>query len=151
MARDLPCVDLNPMCARTARLWPGPFAVRRPAVETNDKLSYRPRMPKSRRRRRPATARRRPARAEGSGGTPEPEPRLSGRVTLPPAPRFRPTWHRVTGIALVVVGVVVVALNLIDRADKSILPGGHNELYFLLGLALAGYGTWWLGLFDRPA
>jgi hypothetical protein len=27
--------------------------------------------------------------------------------------------------------------------------GGHSELYFILGLVVAGASTWLLGLFDR--
>lgn len=31
------------------------------------------------------------------------------------------------------------------------LPGGHSELYLLLGVAIAGYSTWWFGWFDRES
>jgi hypothetical protein len=30
-----------------------------------------------------------------------------------------------------------------------VLPGGHNEFYLLIGMAAAGYSTWWFGWFDR--
>ena len=33
--------------------------------------------------------------------------------------------------------------------DVTVLPFGHNELYLLLGLAMALASTWFLGLFDR--
>lgn len=33
--------------------------------------------------------------------------------------------------------------------DVTLLPGGHSELYLLLGIAVAGSSTWFLGLFDR--
>ena len=81
----------------------------------------------------------------------EPLPARSGRYT-PPADqsfRFRPAWHRVVGIAQLVVGIAIVAINYIDYADLRILPGGHSELYFLLGLVIAGGSIWWFGWFDR--
>ena len=33
--------------------------------------------------------------------------------------------------------------------DLMLLPGGHSELYLLLAIAVAVYGTRFLGLFDR--
>ncbi len=34
-------------------------------------------------------------------------------------------------------------------ADLALLPFGHSELYLLLGVAVAGWSTRFLGLFDR--
>lgn len=33
----------------------------------------------------------------------------------------------------------------------KVMPGGHNALYFVLGLAVAAYGAWWLGVSDHSA
>ncbi len=65
--------------------------------------------------------------------------------------RFRATWHRLVGAGLLVVGVLVVILNDVMRLqpDLTLLPGGHNELYLVAGMASAAYSTWWFGWFDR--
>ncbi len=64
--------------------------------------------------------------------------------------RHRPGWHRWTGWAQVAVGIALVLLNYAQDFGPRLLPGGHSELYFLLGLMTAGGGSWWLGVFDRP-
>jgi len=56
----------------------------------------------------------------------------------------------VIGWSLVALGAAIVVINYVDYLDYGILPGGHNEGYFFAGLALAGSGSWWIGLFDRP-
>jgi hypothetical protein len=119
-------------------------------------------MPVSKKRAKPTRARRgrggsagRPARAATVGsedGFPQ-SPSVPRRVTAPPPPRFRirPTWHKVAGFTLIVLGVVVAILNDVPINERAgLLPGGHSEGYLLLGAVVAGYGTWWLGLFDRP-
>ncbi len=75
----------------------------------------------------------------------------STRYTPPPATRFRPTWHKVVGWVQVAVGLVVVVVNYGAELGLDVMPGGHKEAYFLLGILVAGGGTWWLGIFDRPA
>lgn len=79
-----------------------------------------------------------------------PEP--SARYT-PPAPAFRlrPAWHRVAGWLGVLVGVLIAVLNdaMVLVEDVTLLPGGHLELYLLIGIAVAGASSWFLGLFDR--
>ena len=75
----------------------------------------------------------------------------SGRYT-PPAPlqaRMRPTWHKVIGAVQLLLGVAIVIINYIDYDDFHILPGGHKEAYFLLGMLIAGASSWWFGAFDR--
>lgn len=69
----------------------------------------------------------------------------------PPSPkyRFRPGWHKAVGWALVVLGAAIAVVNDLAFFEIRVLPGGHSELYLLLGIAVAGYGSWWLGLFDR--
>ena len=64
--------------------------------------------------------------------------------------KSRPEWQRPVGIVAVSVGIGVVVANFLDRIglDFAVLPGGHNTLYFLGGLILAGVGVWWLGLLD---
>jgi hypothetical protein len=37
-----------------------------------------------------------------------------------------------------------------SRVGVEVMPGGHSELYLPLGLLVAGFGSWWTGLFDRP-
>lgn len=56
------------------------------------------------------------------------------------------------GVFVVIVNYVfVVIVNYVDLANLKLLPGGHNEGYFFLGLVLAGVGLYYfLGLFDRP-
>jgi hypothetical protein len=81
------------------------------------------------------------------------DPQPTSRYT-PPAPkvlRMRPTWHRVVGAAIMIVGVAIAITNdlIFVGASRSPLPGGHSELYLILALAVAGYGTWWFGWFDR--
>jgi len=50
------------------------------------------------------------------------------------------------------VGAAVAVVNDLQWASSglSILPGGHSELYLLAAVAVAAYGGWWLGVFDRP-
>jgi len=48
-------------------------------------------------------------------------------------------------------GVVIAVLNDVTRLGPRLVPGGHSELYLLLAMAVAGYGGWWLGIFDRPS
>lgn len=51
---------------------------------------------------------------------------------------------------MVAAGVALVLANYAQDFGPRVLPGGHNELYFLLGIMIAGSGSWWLGVFDRP-
>lgn len=77
----------------------------------------------------------------------------SSRYTPPhKAIRLRPGWHKTVGFALVIVGFAIVILNILmgGGSDLTLLPGGHNELYLFLGLAMAAYSMWWFGWFDRP-
>ena len=65
--------------------------------------------------------------------------------------RVRPRWHRFAGWGGVLVGVTVAALNdlMLMGEDVTLLPGGHSELYLMLGISVAAAATWFLGLFDR--
>ena len=65
--------------------------------------------------------------------------------------RVRPRWHRVAGWGGVSAGVLIAILNdaMLMTEGLRLLPFGHNELYLLLGLIVAGSSTWFLGLFDR--
>jgi len=56
----------------------------------------------------------------------------------------------VLGWGLVALGIVIGVLNDVARIGPKVVPGGHNELYLLLAVGVAGYGGWWLGIFDRP-
>lgn len=48
-------------------------------------------------------------------------------------------------------GVLIAAVNdlMLIGEDVILLPGGHSELYLLLGIAVAAGSTRLLGLFDR--
>lgn len=83
--------------------------------------------------------------------TAEEWPELTPRYTPPLVrQRRRPPWHRLTGWLLAAAGVALVLANYAQDFGPRVLPGGHNELYFLLGIVIAGTGSWWLGVFDRP-
>lgn len=79
-------------------------------------------------------------------------PQASSRYTPPqPAVRLRPRWHRPLGWLGVAIGLLVVVLNdgMLMTNHVQLLPGGHSELYLLVGIGLAAASTWFLGLFDR--
>jgi hypothetical protein len=42
----------------------------------------------------------------------------------------------------VAVGLLVVLVNYGAELGLDVMPGGHQEAYFLLGLFIAGAGTW---------
>lgn len=64
--------------------------------------------------------------------------------------RLRPGWHKAVGVGFIVFGVTVIVLNDVMRvADVTLLPGGHSELYLLLGIVIAAYSLKWFGWFDR--
>jgi hypothetical protein len=63
---------------------------------------------------------------------------------------YRPPWHRILGWVLIAIGALIVVVNDAAYVDINLMPGGHNEAYFVLGLLVAGFGSWWTGLFDRP-
>lgn len=65
--------------------------------------------------------------------------------------RVRPDWHRPAGITVVVIGAALILVNYAEHLDINWMPGGHQEAYFLLGIAIAAFGAWFLSAFDRPA
>lgn len=75
----------------------------------------------------------------------------SGRYTPPRSStvRIRGTRDKVIGIVLLVIGVAIVVVNYVDYDGMHLLPGGHQEYYFFLGLAIAATSMWWFGAFDR--
>ena len=50
---------------------------------------------------------------------------------------------------LVGVGVAIANDAMLVAEDLTLLPGGHAELYLIVGLFIAGGATWFLGVFDR--
>ena len=70
---------------------------------------------------------------------------------MAPIPQYpeRPAWQKLIGWLSITGGLALIVVNYIDDSDFSILPGGHQEGYFALGLVVGVSGTWWLGLFDR--
>lgn len=84
----------------------------------------------------------------------EVDPPRPSRYTSPKVDvTVRPRRHRWLGWAVLAAGVAVGALNdaMLIGEDLMLLPGGHSELYLLLAIAVAVYGTRFLGLFDRGA
>lgn len=109
-------------------------------------------MPSSRKPKRSAAHTRagrvtKPA-ASPSAAAPQPAPRYTPKK---PTYRLRPGWHRFAGWLGVIVGIGVVVGNdaMLIAENLTLLPGGHAELYLILGLAIAGGATWFLGVFDR--
>ena len=79
-------------------------------------------------------------------------PAASSRYTPPlKSVRFRPELHKLIGAVILVIGIAIVIVNdiVLLGASATLLPGGHTELYLMLGVVIAGYSTWWFGWFDR--
>lgn len=63
--------------------------------------------------------------------------------------RRRPAWHKPVGLAVVGLAVIMIVVNdLVLVGLPSALPGGHSELYLMLGVGVAIFGAWLTGLFD---
>ena len=62
---------------------------------------------------------------------------------------FRPTWHKVVGALLIAVGLGIFVVNDLAWFDINLIPGGHNELWAIVGIGTAATSTWWFGWFDR--
>lgn len=45
---------------------------------------------------------------------------------------------------------MIIVLNYAQLGGGELLPGGHSPLWLLLGVSIAGGGSWWFGAFDRP-
>src|SRR3546814_19934630 len=71
---------------------------------------------------------------------PQTGPQASARYTPKFKARgpFRPTWPKVVGALLVVLGLSIFVINDLAWFDITILPGGPNELWALLAFALPG-------------
>lgn len=92
------------------------------------------------------------ARAPQPAVRPRPPATTTPRYTAAkPSFRLRPGRHKLVGLGLVILGVLVVAVNdiMLLTPSLTLLPGGHNELFLFGGLVVAGYGTWWFGWYDR--
>jgi hypothetical protein len=106
--------------------------------------------------RRKGPTPRNPNRVRRSSATedvhaPPAEPTASSRYTPKIKARgpFRPTWHKVVGALLIVLGVGIFVINDLAWFDINLIPGGHNELWAMLGIVTAASSTWWFGWFDR--
>lgn len=62
---------------------------------------------------------------------------------------FRPTWHKVVGALMIVLGLALFVLNDLVWFDIHVMPGGHNELYAFVAIGIAASSLWWFGAFDR--
>ena len=94
----------------------------------------------------------RPSTAQAT--KPRAQPPQAKRYTPPQAAyRIRPRWHRPAGWLGIILGVAIAIANdaMIFVDGLTLLPMGHQELYLLLGVIVAGSSTWFLGLFDRGA
>jgi hypothetical protein len=102
-------------------------------------------------RRKGPTPRNPQRRSSTTTTAPAAQPAPSGRYTPKAKARgpFRPTWHRAIGALLVVAGLGLLVVNDLAWFDITLLPGGHNELWAVLGIATAATSTWWFGWFDR--
>ena len=91
------------------------------------------------------------ARSDASPAPAREQVESSARYTPPAGPqvRTRPGWHKVVGALQIVAGVALVVLHY--GLGVQVLPGGHNDGWLVFGILVAAGGTWWLGLFDRPA
>jgi len=82
----------------------------------------------------------------------EPAPVASSARYTPPRKNrgmFRPTWHKVVGAFLIVLGITIFVLNDAEWFGVHLMPGGHNELWAVTGIAVVATSTWWFGWFDR--
>ncbi len=79
------------------------------------------------------------------------QPAASARFTpkLKARGPFRPTWHKVIGALLILLGLGIFVLNDLAWFDINLIPGGHNELWAGAGIGTAFTSTWWFGWFDR--
>lgn len=59
---------------------------------------------------------------------------------------FRPTWHKVIGVALVVSGFTIFFACETKLLGNIHAFGGH--IWFAVGIAIAASSTWWFGLYD---
>lgn len=66
------------------------------------------------------------------------------RKTYPP---YR-VWHRPVGLALLIAGILVAVMNDLAYVDIEVMPGGHNELYLMAGVFMAGGGAYLAGFFS---
>jgi len=85
-----------------------------------------------------------------SRGTPS--PRVPKAVPAPRRERgvgFAHGGIGPSGASQVAAGVALIVVNYIDYSGSSLLPGGHQEAYFVLGILVAASSIWWFGWFDR--
>lgn len=101
--------------------------------------------------RRKGPTPRNPQRTSRSATAPTAHAAPSGRYTPKARARgpFRPTWHRLVGLLLVLAGLGLFVVNDLAWFDITLLPGGHNELWAAAGIFIAATSTWWFGWFDR--
>ena len=73
----------------------------------------------------------------------------SGRYTPSTLPgvRTRPAWHKAIGVAQIALGLGIVLVNFLDYS-AHILPGGHLEVYFVVGVLIAACSLWWFDALD---
>ena len=101
------------------------------------------------------TAPSRGVRRTGGGAAAASEPARavapSARTTPKTRGVLRPPWNKKLGWSLVGAGLLLIIVNDIGMLTPSAtpLPFGHSEAYLFLGVAIAVWGGWWNGIFDR--
>lgn len=62
----------------------------------------------------------------------------------------RPGWHWAIGFLLLFAGLALIAFNLVmEFGAPEVLPGGHNFVYLVSGIAIAFSSLWPFGWMDR--
>lgn len=92
------------------------------------------------------------ARAEKPNAGEQMAPAASSSRYTPPAKNrgmFRPVWHKVIGGLVVLAGLAIFVVNDLEWLGIHLMPGGHNELYAVAGIVVAGSSMWWFGWLDR--
>lgn len=87
------------------------------------------------------------SRAEPPAEVPPASSRYTPRVKA--RGPFRPGWHKVVGSLIVFLGLAIFVVNDLAWFDINLIPGGHNELWAIVGISTAASSTWWFGWFDR--
>lgn len=92
-----------------------------------------------------------PRRAKRRGPTPRRRVEAKETADRYTAPRpskylFRPTWHKVVGVVLLVGGFVLFFACTFNAGNIHHY-GGH--IWYLVGVVVAASSSWWFGLFDR--
>jgi len=62
--------------------------------------------------------------------------------------KVRPWWRKGVGIGVLAFSVAIIVANWVARIGLDVIPGGHQEWYFGIGVIGGLIGMWLLGAFD---